>query len=390
MGVLGASACTAKMAGRKILVSKELQELLVLAKDKSSDARSRLVENITDLFLSDEGRLSEHERALMSDILGKLVSKVETDIRKALAETLTQSGLDLPDVIALLANDDVEIARPLLERCKLLRDPDLVEIVRMRTDEHRMAISMREDISETVSNALVEYGGEDVIESLLNNHDSLVSDRAMEYLVSESRRVDRFQEPLLGRSDLPGDLAYRMYWWVSAALRQKILADFKIDPVLFEKAVKRATSTVMVDKGDEQSAYVRAQRLVRRMNENRELTIQFLLSSLRQQRVAVFVAGLAELSSVDFRTAWRIFTDKGGESFAILAKAVGIERSQFTNIYLLVVQAREGGTVKSPGVLKNILTLFDNTSEENAKGALQVWQRDHAYQEAIEELENVG
>jgi len=390
MGVLGASACTAKMAGRKILVSKELQELLVLAKDKSSDARSRLVENITDLFLSDEGRLSEHERALMSDILGKLVSKVETDIRKALAETLTQSGLDLPDVIALLANDDVEIARPLLERCKLLRDPDLVEIVRMRTDEHRMAISMREDISETVSNALVEYGGEDVIESLLNNHDSLVSDRAMEYLVSESRRVDRFQEPLLGRSDLPGDLAYRMYWWVSAALRQKILSDFKIDPVLFEKAVKRATSTVMVDKGDEQSAYVRAQRLVRRMNENRELTIQFLLSSLRQQRVAVFVAGLAELGSVDFRTAWRIFTDKGGESFAILAKAVGIERGQFTNIYLLVVQAREGGAVKSPGVLKEILTLFDNTSEENAKGALQVWQRDHAYQEAIEELENVG
>jgi len=372
------------------LVSKELQDLLVLAQEKSSGARSRLVENITDLFLTDDGRLSEHERALMSDILTKLIGQVEADIRKELSNTLAASGLDLPDIAKLLANDDAEIARPLLERCALLKDPELIEIIRMRTDEHRMAIAMREEVSEPVSNALVEYGDEDVIEALLNNHDSTISKRAMEYLVAESRRVDRFQEPLLQRADLPGDLAYRMYWWVSAALRKQILSDFEVDPMVFEKAVKRAASTVLVDQGDDQSAYIRAQRLVRRMKESGELTIQFLLSSLRQQRVAVFVAGMGELAHIDFSTAWRIFSDKGGESFAILSKAVGVDRSQFTSIYLLVVQAREGGTAKSPGVLKDILKLFDETAEANAKGALQVWQRDSAYQEAIEELEKVG
>lgn len=372
------------------VVSKELQDLLVLAQEKSFDARSRLVENITDLFLSDDGRLSEHERALMSDILGKLIGQVEADIKKELANTLSKTGIELPDVAKILANDDVEIARPLLEKSVLLKDPDLVEIIRMRTDEHRMAIAMRDDVSEPVSNALVEYGGEDVIEALLNNHDSQLSKRAMEYLVAESRRVDRFQEPLLGRSDLPGDLAYRMYWWVSAALRKRILREFEVDPVVFEAAVKRAASAVMVDQGDEQSTYVRAQRLVRRMMENGELTVQFLLNALRQQRVAVFVAGMAELGSISFKTAWRIFSDKGGESFAILSKAVGIDRNQFTSIYLLVVQAREGGAVKSPGVLKDILALFDATAEANAKGALQVWQRDSAYQEAIEELDKVG
>lgn len=372
------------------MVSKELQELLQLAQEKSSGARSRLVENITDLFLTDDGRLSEHERALMSDILGKLIGQVEADIRKELAGTLANSGIDLPDIAKLLANDEAEIARPLLERCKLLKDPDLIEIIRMRTDEHRMAIAMREEVSEPVSNALVEYGGEDVVEALLNNHDGQLSKRAMEYLVAESRRVDRFQEPLLQRSDLPGDLAYRMYWWVSAALRKQILCDFQVDPMVFEKAVKRAANTVLVDQGDDQGTYVRAQRLVRRMMENGELTVQFLVNALRQQRVAVFVAGVAELGHVDFKTAWRIFSDKGGESFAILSKAVGIDRNQFTTIYLLVVQARDGGAVKSPGVLKEILKLFDATTESNAKGALQVWQRDSAYQEAIEELDNVG
>ena len=372
------------------MVSKELQDLLMLAREKSSDARNRLVENITDLFLTDHGRLSEHERALMSDILGKLVTQVEKDIRKELVNALTVTGIELPDIVTILANDEIEIARPLLEKSVLLKDPDLIEIIRMRTDEHRMAIAMREDVSETVSNALVEYGSEDVVETLLNNHDSTLSKRAMEYLVAESRRVDRFQEPLLGRTDLPDDLAYRMYWWVSAALRKQILNDFAVDPVVFEQAVKRAANSAIIDQGDDQGAYVRAQRLVRKMMENGELTVQFLINALRQQRVAIFVAGMAELSGVNFRTSWRIFSDKGGESFAILAKAVGVDRNQFTSIYLLVVQAREGGSVKSPGVLKDILALFDKISEANAKGALQVWQRDNAYQEAIEELEKVG
>ncbi len=371
------------------MVSNELQNLLLLARSKSSDARSRLLENISDLFLSDTGRLSEHERALMSDILSKLVGQVEKDIRKELAVILEQTGSDYPDVVKLLANDEIDIARPLLENSKLLQDPDLIEIIRMRTDEHRMSVAMREELSEQVTDNLMEYGNDDVLETLLNNHDTSLSKRAMEYMVAESRRVDRFQEPLLMRSDLPGDLAYKMYWWVSAALRKRIVTEFEVEPVQFERMVRRAASSVITEQTSEQSSYVRAQKLVRRMYENGELSIQFLISTLRQQRVAVFVAGTAELSGISFRTAWRIFSDAGGESFAVLAKSIGMDRSQFTSIFLLLGQVRGAKETKAPGFIKNILELFDSISEQNARGAVQVWQREGAYQEAIEELDNV-
>jgi len=371
------------------VATKDIVELLSLAKSRSEASRSQLVENITDLFLSDEGRLSEHERALMSEILSKLITQVEADVRKELADVLLRSGVDVPDVAKLLANDNIEIARPLLEKSDLLKDPDLIEIIRMRTDEHRMAITMRADLSEQVNDALVEYGSEDVLESLLNNHDSNISKRAMEYMVTESRRVDRFQEPLLMRSDLPSDLAYKMYWWVSAALRKKIITDFDIDPVSVEVAVKRAASSVIVEQESEDGAYVRAQKLMRRMHENDELTMQFLINSLRQQRIAIFVAGLAELAHIDFKTTWRIFNDAGGQSFAILAKAIDVDRNQFTSVFLLMSQSR-GSQTQSPGVLKEILVLFDSVSEENARGALQIWQRDNAYQIAVDQLEKVS
>src|SRR3546814_17247944 len=52
----------------------------------------------------------------------------------------------------------------------------------------------------------------------------------MEFLVEESRRVDCYQEPLLHRHELSPDLARRMYWWVSAALREHFSRHFEIDP----------------------------------------------------------------------------------------------------------------------------------------------------------------
>lgn len=370
-------------------MTEKFDQLIALARSRSSVSRRRLFENIADLFLSDEGRLTEHERALMQDILLKLLETVEKSLREELADALSRSGIEMPALARALANDEIEIARPLLEKSKLLADEDLIEIIRIRTDEHRLAIALRENLDEPVTDALVEYGDTDVIEALLNNHDAQISKRAMEYLVAESRRVDRFQEPLLTRSDLPAELAYRMYWWVAAALRKYILSNYEIDETMIETAIKRASEAVQVDIDGGSGAYAAAERLVRRMAETRDLTFDFLIDALRQRRIAVFVAGLAHMAALDFRTGWRIFSDPGGESLALLCRAVGMERSQFSTIYLLVDQARDGDRAQSTAVLKRVTELFDSVDPKKALRALRFWQRESAYQMAQEELENV-
>lgn len=367
-----------------------IHELVRLAQEKTAQSRRRLFENMTDLFLTEDGRLSEHERALMNDIMVKLVRTVEQELRRELSEFFARTDVDLPDVVRLLADDEIEVARPVLEKSKLLQDTDLIEIIQMRTDEHRLAIALRDEVSEEVSNVLVEYGNEDVIEALLRNEDASLSQRAMEYLVSESRRIDRFSEPLVNRADLPAELAYRMYWWVAAALRRKIVRDFDVDPLIVDEAMRHATRGVLADRQEMEGSYLKAQRLVRRLSETGDLSIEFLLGSLRQRRIPIFVAGLAELGGIDFRTAWRIFNDRGGESLAVLARAIGMERGQFTSIFLLIRQLKDGDKARGPGILKTILSLFDSVSAANARGALHYWQQDSAYQIALEELRHVG
>lgn len=372
------------------ITETNVSAMLQLARNRSQAARSELVGNIQDFFLNEESRLSERERALMSDILVKLVHDIEMDVRAELATTVAKVDANMPDLVKLLGNDDIAIAAPILQECHALADIDLIEIVKMRTDEHRLIIAMREDISEDVADALVETGSDDVLEALIRNEDAELSRRAMQYLVAESKRKDRFQEPLVTRDDLPAELAYRMYWWVSAALRKRILNDFEIDENKLDEAIEEATKRAAAQQDEVSGAIAKAIQLVRRLDAVGQLTVDFLIRALRQQRINVFVAGLALRSDIAFKTAWRIISDKGFESFIVLAKANGIDRNEATVIVLLLAEAQNPAAARRPEVLNSIIDLYNSISIEKARGILQVWQRDLGYAAAIEKIEQGG
>src|SRR3546814_5850524 len=123
-----------------------------------------------------------------------------------LVEALLRGPDPLPELQSVLANDEIEVAQAVLERSKVLQDQDLIDVVLRRAEEHRMAIALRNDVSAAVAEALVEKAGPDVIEALIRNPDATLSRRAMEMLVAESKRFDRFQEPLLRSEEHTSEL----------------------------------------------------------------------------------------------------------------------------------------------------------------------------------------
>src|SRR5690606_37694768 len=134
-------------------------------------------------------------------------------------------------------------------------------------DQHRLAIAMRDRISEPGTEALIAHGSADVVEALLRNEVAVLSRWAMEYLVAESRRLDRFQEPLLARSDLPRELAHRMCWWVWAAMLWRILMEFELSEEDLDAALQRATRQSVVEKEDGRSLQAPAYTLARPFQE---------------------------------------------------------------------------------------------------------------------------
>ena len=366
-----------------------LRDLLELALDTSVEGRKALTESIGDLFFERATVLTDHERALMSDILRKLILDCEMAVRRDLSERMSQMSSPPHELLVTLANDEIEVARPILMRCTLLHDVELIGIVRHRTQQHQLAIAMRSSLSEDVSDALVETGDVDVVKTLLENQDARISEATMAYLAAESRRVDSYQEPLIKRRDLGPDLASRLYLWVSAALRQYILDNFEVDPVELDEQLEQIPQAIAsdpeqhhADPRGEQPATLLAQRLV----SEGKVTWEMLIQTLRQGEVALFEALFAELSGLGPARVQIVLYESGGEGLAIACRALDMPKPTFATIFLLTRRSRPDRHTIGPNELSRALMLFGNVKSDDAQKVLKGWRRGDRYQDAIETI----
>jgi uncharacterized protein (DUF2336 family) len=364
------------------------ESLLKLAQDRSIQGRRSLAAAMSDLFDEQESVLSDREHALMTDILNKLVNEFETEVRKELAERLAEKQHAPRNLVLALANDEIEVARPILVKSGVLKDPELVEIIHHRTLEHQLAIAMRSSLSEIVSDALVETGNTDVIKTLLQNPNARITEATMAYLVEEARRVDSYQEPLVRRQDLKPELARQMYWLVSAALRAHLLEAFDIDPGDLdddlEQVVRKLTSTSGLEADAPASP---AGTLAERLGEDGAITPELLIQVLRQGEVALFEALFGQLSGLTAPRLKRIIYEPSGRDLAITCRALEISKANFSLIYLLVRRARAGEDTVPARVASRVIKYFERIELPAAQNVLHQWQRDEDFLEAIERIE---
>ena len=342
----------------------DFHELVTLARDKSVESRTRLVQIVGDLFFDTDTVLQETERTIMADILRQLIHDVEMRVRQALAERMAPEAGAPRELIAALANDQIEVAHPILTQSTVLQDIELIEIIEHRTLGHQLAIAMRESVSEAVSDALIETGNVDVIKTLLENDNADISGKAMEYLVEQSEKIDDIQTPLVKRDDLGADLAKRMYWWVSAALRKHIVEHYEIDEADLDDKIQDAIYDILGAAAAEEPPTRKSQELAENLKKADAITPPLLIQTLRQGEVALFEDLLSQLTGLRTRLIRRFVFEPGGEGLAIACKAAGIDKPDFASIFLLSRSARPGDKVVDPNELSRVLGFFDRIRPE--------------------------
>lgn len=368
--------------------SNDIGQLYQLARDKTIAGRKSLVNAVSDLFFDSHELLTDREKALMTDILRQLLHDMEMSVRRELAERLAKTENAPHELVITLANDKIEVAYQILRESELLHDTDLIEIIHHRTLQHQLAIAMRKTLNESVTDALTETGHEDVIKTMLENPDAKLSKTTMEYLVDQSKRVDSYQNPLLDRSDLEPELVKRMYWWVSAAMRQHIIANFDIDPTELDLSLEATAKNLIEEASTELNKISRAAEIAERLVEIDEISPQLLVEVLRQGEVPLFEAMYAKLTGLRPKLVSRIVYEPGGEALAVACKAVGIDKPNFASLFMLTRKAHAKDKVISPRELTPVLEFFDNIKLESATVLLERWRRDPDYLDSIRALES--
>jgi uncharacterized protein (DUF2336 family) len=380
------SVARTEQAGDLESGNPRVEDLLVLAREKTTASRNQLVEALGGLYCNADDATGETERDLMAQILRSLIHDVETQVRANLAEQLAKDDKAPRDLIATLANDDIEVAHPILIASNALDDEELIEIVERRTRNHRVAIAMRKAVSEGVSDALVESGETDAVLTLIRNSGAEISDDTMEVLVEASRELEAYQSPLLHRDELPPRLAKQMYWWVSAALRKHIVNSFEIDSIeLDSKIVSSVQDILGVNE------YVKLppdglDALARKLAERNAVSSELLIDTLRQNEVSLFEALFARLIGLQKTLVRRFVLEAGGESLAICCRAASLYKADFTSIFLLSRSARPGEKLVDPNELSHAVAFFDRITTDTARKVVHRWHLDPNYLEALKKL----
>lgn len=370
--------------------SIDAKHLFELARDKSAAGRNALGEAISDLTLESNRVLSERERSLTFDILGRVIHEMEMSVRRTVAARLADMRDAPRDIVRLLAADDIEIAYPILTQSGVLLDADLIEVIRHRTMEHQLAIAIRHQVSEVVSDALVEAGDENVVRTLLSNQNAKISQSTMEYLVEESRRVDAFQEPILSRKDLDPKLVERMYLWVSAALRQCILEDWDLDPASVDALLEEATTGEVRTAGRSNGPNSKAEELVNNLADDDDVTTDLLLKTLQDGEITLFVVMLKKMTGLRTVLVNRIVFEPGGEGLAIVCKSLEMDKEVFADIFTLTRNARPEAAKTLQRDARKVLSLYDRITTESAAEVVERWQRGTNYLAALRDLEING
>jgi len=317
--------------------SGNLEKLVELAHERSSDKRRELLRDMSELFAStSEPPPSSSALNTADDILTTLAADMEASVRAELAERFADHGAAPERLVNDLARDVVEIARPLLERSTALSDDTLVAAVGAHGAEHAQIVAARPTVSAAVSDAVIATKHDGALVALARNDGAQLSRQGLEDLVEHAETCTELQAPLVERSELPPDLLNDMFFFVEDKIRERVLErneEFSEDAL--NEAITAARSRMARAPLTLPSDYEDAVRFVQGRKLRKKLDVALLTSLLLEHQMTKFTIAFGELCGLPYQSARRITNNPSIEPLAIACRAAEFSRDDFLRIATL-------------------------------------------------------
>jgi uncharacterized protein (DUF2336 family) len=365
-------------------VAPRAGELLALARNASPDARQRLLLGV--IALCDARPPSGELSPVLGEIFLTLARQAEREVRKALAERLAAADWVPAALIQVLAQDEIEIARPVLASSPVLQDEDLLRVLIEASLEHQIAVARRPHISGRVADAVIERGEPVVLTALATNRTAEISADGLRRLVDHSRRIAALRSPLARHPRLTEALAEQMYHWVGEALRQSIATRFAVDErklgaVVYDavEGVLRAASPGDMAPADGPEREEMERRLAAKLHAAGQLKPGVLVRAVRERRLGLLIHGLAALGGFTAGQVRQALAAPTPEGLYYACAAVGMDRAAFPALLSDLRKLNHG----LPGDQGKAIWLRGTISPASAARAFRVLMVDEQIEEKL-------
>jgi uncharacterized protein (DUF2336 family) len=365
-----------------VTLAQQAQQLTALAQRRGPKDREQLLSALISLF-DDAAFAGDSDgpaiRFLIEDILLRLITEAETDIRARLAARLASKAWVPPALIRILALDEIEIARPIIASSPVLDDLTLIKVLVEATIEHQIEVARRPQLGAPVVNAILSQSEPTVLTALVSNQTTILTSEALAQLVEDSRRIAAMRAPLARHPQMNADLAQKLYVWVGQALRTSLMQRFQMNPLDLDPELAGAIRDAHGNQSQAQTPWLdlerdadrleMEQKLVNKLNAAGQLRPSYLLRALREGQLSLFLHALGVLCGHSFKDMKRTVESPSPDLLALACWSVGMDRSVFPSVLDLVRDL--SGSLPGGDGKRAIIVSFGALNPRDATAALR-------------------
>lgn len=341
-------------------ISVDLLERLASLAETTEDAdeKRELLWDLTAFFLESAESCDEEDRDFFGELMEDLAFGLERQVREDLARKIAAEAGMPHGLIVRLANDEIPVARPVLEQSPVLTDDDLVDISLNRGQDHLLAITKRQELSFRLTTVLAERGNKEVVESLLRNPNANLPPDAIDLVAGRSRACERIQSALILRDDVPRDVLLDLLKHASEKVRSDIRRKLTAADEIY---LNEVVDTLKFEISSSRKSLAR--ECIETLEQRGALNETAVLRFLRDDKPMEFLLGLARLFSVDGKLARKILGDPTGQMLVIACRAGGISFRGLKEI----ASTSMTGLPSDPPTLLEMSKSYDRITEEDAQ-----------------------
>jgi hypothetical protein len=347
----------------------------VLNGDANIVERDQLFRNMAQLYSYVSDRCDDEQVAQYDEVLCQLAELVETEARVHVAKLLAPLDRAPGNVVVKLANDSIEVARPLLEFSNVLSDDDLIDIISNQSEDHRVAIAGRPLVPERVGDAIVEYGETSSVTRLVRNPKAELGRDTINKLVERATNDAEIASDLRGREDIDWkSLGGQINLVGDQVLETMIALDPNVDPVTVSKVsavvYNRMRNRAGFSGHDWKVAYNQVKALADRKQLNEKALIRFARFGYGHHTAAALTIMLHVGPEVFVK--WLAMQDYVAITVAL--RALGV----MPDLFEAMIASLPWRDMPSQADLQNVRRRFEALSKDEAVGIFELW-RTHAF-----------
>jgi uncharacterized protein (DUF2336 family) len=201
-----------------------LTELEAAAREATPERRARILQRVTELFLSAAANLNTGQVSVFDDVLLHLMERMEPRKLAELSAALADAAPAPQATVRRLARqENASIAIPVLQKSKSLTDADLIEIASHFSQQHLIALSSRPNLNEAITDVILKHAGKETARVLARNPTAWFSALGRAALLIVAERDENVAESLASRPDLPAELLKKLLTRTTDTVRARLL-----------------------------------------------------------------------------------------------------------------------------------------------------------------------